>query len=136
VAERLKKLPIKRLKSEINWESPVESDLPAASQQDTAVYNAALKEMKSIIEEMNTNERARKDVAGWKRDILVKSRGGRFSIIIDDGDIKLEEKEPASPDFVMACDDPNTLDGLAYRGAITDSAINKKFLITFIQKED
>ncbi|RLB39736.1 MAG: hypothetical protein DRH12_11125 [Deltaproteobacteria bacterium] len=117
--------------SEINWESPVEPELPAASQEDTAMYNKALAEMKSIIEEMNTNERARKDIAGWKRDILVKTRGGKFAIIIDDGDIKLEEEAPSSPDFVMVCDDPNILlDGLAYRGAITDSVINKKLWIS------
>jgi len=61
----------------------------------------------------------------------VKTRGGEFAIIIDDGDIKLEEEAPSSPDFVMVCDDPNILlDGLAYRGAITDSVINKKLWIS------
>jgi len=117
--------------SEINWEAPVEPVLPAPSQEDISVYNDALNEIKSIISEMNTNERARKDVIGWKRDILVKTRGGRFAIIIDDGDIRLEEKELSSPDFVMVSDDPNVLlDGLAYRGAITDSVIGKKLWIS------
>ena len=119
------------LESEIDWESPVEPELPEMSENDIALYNTALKEIKSIIEEMNTNERARKDIANWKRDILIKTRGGQFVIIIDDGNIELEEKEPASPDFVMVCEDPRTLlDGLAYRGAITDSVINKKLWIS------
>ena len=87
--------------------------------------------MQSIIGEMNTNDRARKDIAGWKRDILVKTRGGKFAIIIDDADIKLEERDITSPDFVMVSEDPRTLlDGLAYRGAITDSVINKKLWIS------
>ena len=117
--------------SEIDWESPVEPELPEVSDNDVALYNTALKEMKSIIEEMNTNERARKDIAAWKRDILIKTRGGQFVISIDDGNIELEEKELASPDFVMVCEDPRTLlDGLAYRGAITDSVINKKLWIS------
>ncbi len=117
--------------SEINWESPVEPVLPPADEAAMPVYNAALKEMKSIIEEMNTNDRARKDIAGWKRLILVKTRGGQFSIAIDDGDIRLEEKALPSPDFLMVCQDPGTLlDGLAYRGAITDSVINKKLWIS------
>ena len=117
--------------SEINWEAPIEPKLPQADDQEVALYNEALEGIKSIIEEMNTNERARKDIAGWKRHILVKTTGGQFAIVIDDGDIRLEQREPASPDFVMVCEDPRTLlDGLAYRGAITDSVINRKLWIS------
>lgn len=117
--------------TEIDWESPAEPELPKASDKDVAAYKEALKEMKSIIKEMNSNERARKDIAGWKRDIAVKTRGGQFAILIDDGDIEIEEKEIKSPDFVMVSEDPRTLlDGLAYRGAITDSIINKKLWIS------
>jgi len=117
--------------SEINWESPVEPELRSADDPDSAGYEEALAEMKSIIYEMNSNERAKKDIAGWKKDIQVKTTGGRFAIIIDDGDIKLEEKDLASPDFIVVSEDPRTLlDGLAYRGAITDSVINKKLWIS------
>lgn len=117
--------------SEINWESPVEPELPSASDSDAAVYEEALAEMKSIISEMDVNERAKKDIAGWKRDIQVKTTGGQFAIIIDNGNIKLEERDLSSPDFVMVSGDPRTLlDGLAYRGAITDSIINKKLWIS------
>ena len=117
--------------SEIDWEAPVEPPLPKGSGQDVKFYEKALKEMKSIIADMNRNERAKKDIAGWKRDIQVKTKGGQFAILIDDGDIQLQEKVLSSPDFVIVCDDPNTLlDGLAYRGAITDSVINKKLWIS------
>ncbi|MEE9610133.1 MAG: hypothetical protein V3W19_02720 [Desulfatiglandales bacterium] len=117
--------------SEIDWESPVEPELPEASDKDVVLYKDAFKEIKSIVDEMNKNARARKDISGWKRDILIKTRGGQFAMIIDDGDIKVEEKELTSPDFVMVSDDPGTLlGGLAYRGAITDSVINKKLWIS------
>lgn len=119
------------LESEIDWESPVEPDLPEATEKDGVVYKEAFREMRAIIEEMNTNERARKDIAKWKRDILVKAKAGQFGIFIDDGNIRMEEAEVSSPDFVMVCEDPNTLlDGLAYRGAITDAVINKKLWIS------
>ncbi len=119
------------LESEIDWESPVEPVLPKASDSDMAGYKEALGEIKTIIAEMNRNERARKDIAGWKRTISVKTRAGRFAILIDDGNIKVEESEPPSPDFVMVSEDPRTLlDGLAYRGAITDSVINKKLWLS------
>lgn len=119
------------LESEINWEKPVEPQLPSPSPEDKAVYQEAVKEMKTIVTAMNSNERARKDIAGWKRDILVKTRAGSFTILIDDGNIRLEEKDVSQPDFTVVSDDPLTLlNGLAYRGAITDSVINKKLWIS------
>lgn len=117
--------------SEIDWESPVEPELPEATQDDVVLYEKSLKEMKAVIEEMAGNERARRDIAGWKRNILVKTRGGQFAIVIDNGNIRLEEIAPPSVDFVLVCEDPRTLlDGLAYRGAITDAVINKKLWIS------
>ena len=117
--------------SEINWEAPVEPSLPDASEADMTRYKKALAELKSLIGDMNSSMSARKAIVGWKRDIQVKSRGGQFVIFIDDGNIKIEEKVISSPDFIMVCDDINTLlDGLAYRGAITDSVINKKIWIS------
>jgi len=119
------------LESEIDWDSPVEPDMQDVSEKDIAVFQEVLIRIRTIIDEMNGNERARRDIAGWKRRIEVKTRGGRFALLIDDGNIRLEEGELSSPDFIMVCDDPNTLlDGLAYRGAITDSIINKKLWIS------
>jgi len=117
--------------SEIDWEKPTEPDLGQPSDGDKSLFTEAVKEIGSIIQAMNSNERARKDIAGWKRDILVRVRGGEFTILIDDGNISLKEGPPAKPDFIMVCDDPHVLlEGLSYRGAITDSVINKKLWIS------
>jgi hypothetical protein len=117
--------------SEIDWESPREPDLPEASDQDRSVFADSLAEIESIVADMNANDRARKDIKGWKRDILVKARGGQFGLIIDDGNIRVVDRVPASPDFVMVSEDVRTLlDGLAYRGAITDSIIKKSLWIS------
>ncbi len=119
------------LESEIDWESPVEPKLPKATSKDVTSFEKAFNGIKFIVEEMNSNERARKDIAGWKRNILVKTRGGQFALMIDDGEIRTEKKRVPSPDFVMVSENPKTLlDGLAYRGAITDSVINKKLWIS------
>ena len=117
--------------SEIDWGSPVEPDMPRPDGEDIAAFEKALQEIAALIEEMNTSERARRDIAGWKREVLVKTKGGQFGLIIDDGDIRMERQAPSSPDFVMVSEDPGTLlDGLGYRGAITDSIINKKLWIS------
>ena len=117
--------------SEVNWEAVVEPPLPKPADKDVAAYKEALTRMLGIAEEMNRTERARKDIAGWKRDIQVKTRGGEFAILIDDGNIRIEEEKLPSADLVMVCEDPNTLlNGLAYRGSITDSVIMKKLWIS------
>jgi uncharacterized OB-fold protein/putative sterol carrier protein len=119
------------LSSEINWEAVVEPPLPKATAKDTAAYDKALKEIKSVIRLMNSTERSRKDIAGWKRDIQVKTTGGQFAIVIDNGDIKVEEKKVSKPDFILVAKDPRTLaDGLAYRGALTDSVIMKRLWLS------
>ncbi|MBW2332684.1 MAG: hypothetical protein JRF08_04320, partial [Deltaproteobacteria bacterium] len=94
--------------SEIDWERPQEPSLPPASEEDSNQYRKALDKMKDLIQDMNRNESARKAIAGWKRDIQVKARGGQFAIRIDDGDIRLSESALSSPDFIMVCDDINT----------------------------
>jgi uncharacterized OB-fold protein len=117
--------------SEIDWESPVEPKIPRATRPQVAEFEDALGEIKKIIKEMNQNDRARKDIAGWKRNILVKARGGQFGIIMQNGDIRVATGKVPSPDFTLVSEDPQTLlDGLAYRGAITDAVINRKLWIS------
>lgn len=119
------------LESEIDWESPVEPKLGKTSKKHVSAFEESFKKVDSLLKEMSANPRARKDIAAWKRSILVKTRGGRFGISIRDGDIKARKKAPVSPDFVMVCEDLMTLvEGLAYRGALTDSVINKKLWIS------
>jgi uncharacterized OB-fold protein len=119
------------LESEIDWQASVEPDLPKASEAEVASYKETFGELKALAEEMNASESARKAIQGWKRDIAVKSKGGEFAMIIDNGDFRVEEKALGSPDFVMVCEDLRVLlDGLAYKGAITDSVIMKKLWIS------
>jgi len=117
--------------SELDWGAAVEPQLPTANDKDITAYKDALKDMQAIADQMNETERACKDIAGWKRSIQVKTTGGQFAIEIDDGDFRIEEKALKAPYFVMVCEDPKVLlDGLAYRGALTDSIIMKKLWIS------
>ncbi len=117
--------------SEINWAIPKEPQFPKPTDKDIANFRQCLKEMQSIAIKMSQSKRARKAIEGWKRDIAVKTKAGEFAIRIDNGDFSVEDKKLATPDFIMACEDPKTLlDGLMYKGAITDSVIMKKLWIS------
>jgi uncharacterized OB-fold protein len=117
--------------SELNWEAPKEPPFPKPSAEDIAVYQKSLKEMQALAAEMSRSKRARRAIEGWKRDIAVKTKAGEFAMFIDNGDFRIEEKKLKSPDFIMACEDPRVLlDGLMYKGAITDSVIMKKLWLS------
>lgn len=117
--------------SELDWAAPKEPEFPEASDEDIAVYRQSLREMQALAAEMSRSKRSRKAIEGWKRDIAVKTKAGEFAMSIDDGKFTIEEKKLESPDFAMACEDPRTLlDGLEYKGAITDSVIMKKLWIS------
>lgn len=117
--------------SDLDWSGAIEPPLPGADDRDVAACKDTLKALQSIAAQMNRSERARKDIAGWKRSIQVKTRGGQFALEIDDGDFRIEEKILPAPDFVMVCQDPKVLlDGLAYRGALTNSIIMGKLWIS------
>jgi len=117
--------------SEIDWTAAVEPGLPVADENDVATYKDALNAMQDIVVQINETERARKDTAGWKRSIQVKTTGGQFAIEIDDGNIRIEEKVLETPDFVMVCKDPKVLlEGLAYKGSLTDAVIMKRLWIS------
>jgi len=117
--------------SELNWEAPKEPVYPPANDEDMAIFEQSLKEMQALAGEMSKSKRARRAIEGWKRDIAVKTKGGEFAMYIDDGNFKIEKEKLGSPDFIIACEDPRILlDGLSYKGAITDSVIMKKLWIS------
>ena len=117
--------------SEIKWAAPKEPKFPKPTDKDMANFKQCLKEMQALAIKMSQSKRARRAIEGWKRNIAVKTKAGEFAMYIDNGNFKIEEKKLASPDFVMACEDPRTLlDGLMYKGAITDSVIMKRLWIS------
>jgi uncharacterized OB-fold protein len=119
------------LESEINWEAPKEPAFPKPTEKDKANFKQSVNEMQALAVTMSQSKRARRAIEGWKRNIAVKTKAGEFAIYIDNGNFKIEDKKVASPDFVMACEDPNTLlYGLMYKGSITDSVITKKLWIS------
>jgi hypothetical protein len=117
--------------SEIKWAAPKEPKFFKATDKDMANFKQCLKEMQALAVKMSQSKRARRAIEGWKRHIAVKTKAGEFAMYIDNGDFRIEDKKLASPDFVMACEDPKTLlDGLMYKGAITDSVIMKRLWIS------
>lgn len=107
---------------DINWEAVVEPKMPKATAKAKSAFEKALKAMQQVVADLNGCERAKKDIAGWKRTILVKTPGGACTIKIDDGDLSIKKGGTTKQDFTMVAKKPDTiLNGLAYKGSLTEA---------------
>lgn len=116
--------------SDLTWAAAQEPELPLSTEESIAGFGTAYAALAQLASEMRQCERARKDIENWKRDIRVKTLGGEFGLRIDNGNLYIEEEPPASPDLVMVCQDPAVLlDGLSYRGSLTQAIIRRELWI-------
>ncbi len=119
------------LASEIDWAAAAEPALPARSPDAKARYDKAVAELKTLAAAMSANERTRRDIADWHRNVHAKTAGGDFTIKINDGDLAVEPGLSGSADFVMVAKDASTIaDGIAYRGSLTQAILRKDLWIS------
>ncbi len=116
---------------QIDWEAAVEPKLPKSTAKASAGFDRAFKKIKNVVTDLNECDRAKKDIEGWKRTILVKTLGGKFVIKIDDGDLSIKKGGTNKQDFVMVAGKPNTiLNGLAYNGSLTEAIMKADLWIS------
>lgn len=119
------------LSSELDWERAVEPQLPESTAENRAGFEKNLYLLESLVAEMNECARARADIAGWSRVILVKSAGGNFIMEIAGEQLMIKPESAAEPDFIIVCPDLEVLlDGLGYRGSLTQAIMNRDLWIS------
>ncbi|HEY8425871.1 MAG TPA: hypothetical protein VIK73_07650 [Limnochordales bacterium] len=117
--------------TELDWERAQEPPLPAATEAARERFRQVARELSALARELSAHPRARRDIAGWWRTVLVKTTGGTLVMRIADGDLTIEEGQVEAPDFVMVLEDPGVLlDALAYRGSLTQAIMTKKLWIS------
>jgi uncharacterized OB-fold protein len=119
------------LSSELDWERAVEPQLPEKTDQNRARFESIMHKLKSLVAEMNECARARQDIAEWFRVILVKSTGGSFILEIANEQLIIIPEAPPQPDFTIVCPDLEVLlDGLGYRGSLTQAIMKRDLWIS------
>jgi uncharacterized OB-fold protein len=119
------------LEKEINWEAAVEPKLPAATKKAEAQFEKVFNKTKAIVTALDKCERAKKDIAGWKRTILVKAPGGKLVMDIDNGALSVKKGGTTKQDFTMVAQNPDTvLKGLAYEGSLTEAIMKADLWIS------
>ncbi|MEW5721634.1 MAG: hypothetical protein AB1896_00900 [Thermodesulfobacteriota bacterium] len=117
--------------SELDWESPAEPELPAPTAAGRKSFEALLPRLEDLAAKVAASDRARKDLAGWRRNILVKTPGGDFSWIIAAGRLAVQAGAPAKPDLVMVARDEGVFgDWMNFQESLTNAIISERLWIS------
>lgn len=116
---------------QLDWESPAEPKVPASTPEAKKSHEAVVQQLTAMSSRAAGSDRAKKDLAGWKRDIQVKTPGGAFGLRIDDGKLAVEPKGFDRPDMVMIAKDPTLFsDWIGSKESLTNAIIAEKLWIS------
>lgn len=125
-----KKSPL--LESELDLSAPAPPPVAAPTDAFRGAYREAAQRLRDLAVAVERSPRARHNLAGWKRRIHVRTAGGDFELLIDDGRLTVAEGAPRAPaDLVMVTDDPRLLlDWMTFKEALTNAIIAGKLWIS------
>ena len=116
---------------QLDWESPAEPKVPAATPEMKKAHDAVVVQVVDLASKAAVSDRAKRDLAGWKRNIQVKTPGGAFGLKIDDGKLSVEPKGFERPDVVMIAKDPKLFsDWMDSKESLTNAIISEKLWIS------
>jgi hypothetical protein len=116
---------------QLDWESPAEPKVAASTPEAKQSHDAVVQQLISMASQASGSDRAKKDLAGWKRDIQVKTPGGTFGLKIDNGKLAVEPKGFDHPDMVMIAKDPRLFsDWMSFKESLTNAIIAEKLWIS------
>jgi len=118
--KQLDKVPL--LASDLSFETPKAPDVKHTPAMVKA-RDAALVAMKKLAPDVAKSPRAQKDIAGRTHVVGVKTAGGDFALIVESGKLKVEDKLPKKPDFVLVAEDPGVFSRWVDDGSLTDAAV-------------
>ena len=126
--------------SDLDWKSPIEPELPPANEKHRADFEAMLARMRETAAKIAFSDRARKDLAGWTRKILIKTPEGNFTIILRDQAMEVQVDTTENPDLIMVAETASVfVDWLNSKDSLTNAIIagklwishNKEFVTVF-----
>lgn len=126
---QIKKSPL--MESDLDFSAPEEPPVPEGTADDRKKVGEVLKLWKALAAGVKKSPRARHNLAGWKRSLHVKTGGGSFGVVIDDGKLEVFDKPKGKADLVMIAQDPQLfLDWMGFKEALTNAIIGGKLWIS------
>jgi uncharacterized OB-fold protein len=106
-AEQLAKSPL--LESEIEWGRLSELDYGQPTPQLQEVLREAKLRMQKLAAMVPNSPRATANLANWHRVVSVRTGGGNFSFVVDNGKLQVPDESPKDADLVLGLKDPAVL---------------------------
>ncbi len=115
---------------ELDWSRPVEPAVDKPTPETERAFQTVLADFQAMSKAVKKSARAKKDLAGWKRSIQVKTAGGSFIINIDKQNLTVKPGK-AKADFVMVSNNPSLFeDWMNFRDSLTNAIIADKLWIS------
>ncbi len=119
------------LESELDWRSPKEPKAPKMTARSKKLLEEVLENLQDKARQIPGSARAKKDLAGWKRKIQVKTGGGDFIMEIANKNLKVKKGKVAKPDLVMVCKKPSLFnDWMNLKESLTNAIIKEDLWIS------
>ncbi len=105
--KQLRKSPL--LESEIKWGRLSEVEFGKPSVQLRKTLQEVIADFRKLAEMVPRSPRATANLANWHRTVAVRTGGGTFSFVVNEGKLHIQKDGAKSADLVVAIQDPSIL---------------------------
>lgn len=117
---QLDKKPL--LATDLDFATPKAPDVKR-SPEHAAARDRALVAMRELSAGVEKSPRAQKDIGARKHAVGVRTGGGDLGLYVENGRLRVDDKLPAKPDFVLVAEDPSIFSDWVADGSLTDAAV-------------
>lgn len=106
-AEQIAKSPL--MEGDIEWERLAEVELGAPNPDMRLTLEEVVLRFRDLAERIPRSPRATANLVHWNRTVGVRTGGGAFGLVIDNGRLEVREGDVERPDLVWTIQDPAVL---------------------------
>lgn len=97
------------MESDIDWERLDEVELGEPTPDMRQTLEEVILRFRALAERIPRSPRATANLAHWNRTVHVRTSGGAFGLVIDNGKLEIREEDVERPDLVWTIQDPAVL---------------------------
>ena len=105
--QQLVKSPL--LESELEWGRLAEMEFAEPSAELEKTFKEVRKHFQKLAEMISHSPRATANLANWRRKVTVRTGGGTFGLVMNQGKLQVRNAAVKDPDLVLAIQDPSIL---------------------------
>ncbi len=105
--KQLAKSPL--LESEIEWGRLSDMDFGKPTPQRQKTLQEVRTHFQKLADMIPHSPRATANLANWRRAVTVRTGGGTFGLVVDQGKLRVHREAVKNPDLIVAVEDPSLL---------------------------